>query len=86
MKNQALSYMVACNKEGIRVYPIIKYGSYFLEVEFNKTSEFLDRDRIGKPKTGEIRYDVNKDDWTGKILELYEKLYFKYIKNQKNAA
>ena len=78
--------MAACNKQGIRVYPVPKYGAYFLEVEFNKTSEFLERDRIGKPKTGEVRYDPNKKDWSDKMLELYEKLFYKYVENKKSAA
>ena len=50
--------MSECNKSGIRVYPIKKYGTYYLEVEYNKTSEFLSKDKIRIIK-GKERYQTN---------------------------
>lgn len=76
--------MSLCNKEGIRIYPIVEYGKYKIEVEFNQTQEFLPRNII-RTKQGEGRYDVNGNDWFMKILELYEHLYETRIKKRKAA-
>lgn len=75
MKRQEYTYMHECNKNGIRIYPIVKYGSYFLVVEFNRTHEFFPHEIIGAPKVGEVRYDPNKPEWSEKMLELYAHLY-----------
>lgn len=68
-----------CNKNGIRVYPVNVYGNYFLEVEFNKTSSFEPKYRIGKPTRGKVRYDPKKKEWVEKLHELYEELYQKKL-------
>ena len=73
-KREEYTVMSRCLKAGIRIYPVLKYGYYYLEVEFNRTSEFL-RHEIVNTKTGEIKYDPNKSEWTTKILELYDHLY-----------
>tara|TARA_R110002050_G_scaffold69507_2_gene150315 strand:+ start:5035 stop:5292 length:258 start_codon:yes stop_codon:yes gene_type:complete len=74
MKNPAYTYMKECNKNGIRIYPVLKYGYYYLEIEFNRTEEFNPYERI-RTKPGEIKYETNGKEWTEKILELYEHLY-----------
>ena len=75
-----------CNAHGIRIYPVLVYGKYQLEVEFNKTSEF-DRRYIktnskGEQllKRGEEKYDPSKKEWAEKIDQLYEELYEKKVK------
>lgn len=85
-KRKEYTYMHRCNKNGIRIYPVLKYGYYYLEIEFNKTHEFFPHERIGKPKTGEVRYDPGKKDWGEKILSLYEHLYKTKIAPKSDAA
>lgn len=63
-----------CNAHGIRIYPVPKYGYYFLEIEFNKSAEFLPRQKI-KVTRGEVKYDPKKKDWVNKIHELYDQLF-----------
>ena len=85
MKRVEYTYMADCNKNGIRIYPVFKYGFYYLEVEFNKTSEFL-RHEIIRTKPGEIKYSTSEKLWTVKILELYEKLYRTKVRPKLGAA
>ena len=74
MKKHKWWHMVQCNKNGIRIYPVLKYGYYYLEIEFNRSSDF-DRHEIIRTRRGEVRYDANKKEWGEKVLELYEHLY-----------
>lgn len=85
MKRQEYSYMTECLKNGIRIYPILKYGGYYLEIEFNKTHEFH-RHEIIKIKPGEIKYDRTTKEWCSKILELYEHFYTTKIAPKSAAA
>lgn len=86
MKNPAYTYMRECNKNGIRIYPVLKYGYYYLEVEFNRTEEFNTYERLRKPKCGEIKYDPAGKEWTEKILELYEHFYQTKVRPKLDAA
>jgi hypothetical protein len=67
-----------CNAHGIRVYPVPLYGSYFLEIEFNKSPDF-DKRYILDVKRGSIRFEPKKMLWVEKIAELYEDLYMSKI-------
>ena len=78
-------YTVQCHKNGIRIYPIFKYGYYYLAIEFNKTAEFLAHEVI-KIKPGEMKYDTNTRAWGDKILELYEHLYHEKVMPKMGAA
>lgn len=75
-----------CNSHGIRVYPVPVYGSYYMEIEFNKTPDFdpryIRRDSKGKPMVyrGKERYDPKKKDWLQKIDSMYDELYEKKVK------
>jgi len=66
--------MSKCLKCGIRIYPVPIFGSYYLEVEINKTSKFLKKD-IKKIIKGEQRFDPKKSKWIDKIREMYEYFY-----------
>ena len=85
MKRPGYTYMSRCNKNGIRIYPVLKYGSYFLVVEFNRTHEFFPHEII-KTQTGEVRYDPNAKIWSQKMLDLYEHLYKTKISPKSEAA
>lgn len=85
MKNPAYTFMRECNKNGIRIYPILKYGYYYLEVEFNRSEEFLAHERI-RTKPGEIKYATDGKEWSDKILELYEVLYRTKVRPKLDAA
>lgn len=74
MKIKAFEYVSDCNKHGIRIYPVLKYGKYQLVVEFNKSSEFLPHEII-RTRMGEVRYPTETAEWSNKMLELYEHLY-----------
>lgn len=84
-KRQEYTYMHRCNKNGIGIYPVLKYSYYFLEIEFNKTHEFFPHEII-KIKPGEIRYDPSKKVWCKKMFELYEHLYKTKIAPKSDAA
>lgn len=84
-KRQEYTYMHLCNQNGIRIYPVLKYGYYYLEIEFNKTHEFFLHEKI-KVKTGEVRYDPGKNEWSEKMLSLYEHLYKTKIAPKSDAA
>lgn len=86
MKLQEYIYMRECNKNGIRIYPILRHGYYYLVIERNKSEEFHPREVIGKPKEGEQRYDPNKEEWHVKILELYEHLYHSQVMPKSKTA
>ena len=85
MNLRGLKYMSKCLKAGIRIYPVLKYGSYYLEIEFNKSSEFLPREVIRK-KLGDQRYRTNTTAWSDKALELYEYLYNTKVMPKMNAS
>jgi len=70
--------MSECNKVGIRIYPTPKYGDYYIEVEFNKTSMFLPKDK-NKIIKGKERYKSKGKEWVLKINELYKHFYVKQI-------
>lgn len=86
MNFEGFKYMSLCNKAGIRIYPVPKYGSYCLEIEFNSTSEFHYKDIKGKPKQGTERYDPKGTVWQEKIFELYEHLYKTKVESKSEAA
>ena len=85
MNLRGLYCMGKCNKAGIRIYPVLKYGSYYLEVEFNKSAEFLPREVI-KKKMGTERYPTNTNAWSDKALELYEHFYHTKLMPKSEAA
>lgn len=85
MKRQEYSYMSKCLKHGIRVYPILKYGGYYLIIEFNRTPEFFPNEIIDTVP-GEVKYDKNKNEWSDKMLELYEHLYRTKVAPKTKAA
>jgi len=78
LTREEAKYMSECHKAGIRIYPIPKYGDYYLEVEFNKTSMFLPKD-IKKIIKGKERYKSKGNEWVQKIHELYKHFYEKQI-------
>lgn len=63
-----------CNAHGIRIYPVPKYGYYFLEIEFNRSSEFNPRHKL-KVVPGKEKYDPRKKEWVEKLHDLYAQLY-----------
>lgn len=71
---EAAKYQTACNARGIRIYPVLQYGTYFLEVEYNKSKDWEPR-YITKLQRGKIRFDPKKTEWIDKIRELYKELY-----------
>ena len=75
-----MKYMSECNKAGIRIYPVPKFGEYFLEVEFNKTSMFLKKD-IRKIVKGKEMYRQKSSEWGEKIKELYKHFYNTKLKS-----
>jgi hypothetical protein len=85
MRFEHHKYARACWKEGVRIYPIAKYGGYYLEIEFNKTEEFLPRDVI-KKKMGEKKYPSNTHEWSNKMGELYEHIYKTKVAPKLSAA
>ena len=79
-------YMARCNAYGIRIYPVLVYGRYVLEVEFNKTKEFIPRERLGEPTRGQKKYSTHGKEWSDQILALYEELYRKKVMPKLGAA
>lgn len=77
--------MSDCNKHGIRIYPVLKYGKYQLVVEFNRSAEFLPHEII-RTRMGEQRYSTNTKEWSEKMLELYEHLYKTKVAPKLSAA
>ena len=77
-----------CNAHGVRVYPVGVHGTYYLEIEFNKTSQFdpryIRRDKDGKPMVyrGKERYDPRKKEWIERIDSMYDELYEEKVKKK----
>jgi len=86
MKREEYTIMAACNKAGIRIYPVLQYGYYYLEVEFNRSSEFNRYERIGKPKRGEIKHATDSLGWVQAMLDKYKELYEEKVKPKLNVA
>ena len=67
-------YQKECNDHGIRIYPVLYYHSYVLEIEFNKTKEFNPNNTL-KLIRGETRYSINKKEWVNVLHQKYEEIY-----------